>query len=61
MKFTKGTLPRQIALLGLSQAEFASRAGVNVRTVQRACQGRELRGKSWGLIVRALGEIGAAA
>ncbi len=61
MKFTKGSLVRQIGLLGLSQAEFAAKAGVNPRTVSRACQGQPLRPKSWGLIVRALGELGEAA
>jgi len=55
VKFPKGELARQIALRGLTQEQFAARAGINPNTLLKALRGQPLRSQSWGKILIALG------
>jgi transcriptional regulator with XRE-family HTH domain len=56
-KFRKGQLSRQIARRGLSQKEFAARAGVDEATILSADRGNRLMSRSWGRILIALADI----
>ena len=57
--FPKGELARQIALQGLSQKEFAAKAGITTNTLLKAIRRQSLRSVTWGKIVIALGAIPA--
>lgn len=48
-------LVREIALLGLSKEEFAAKAGISDKTLNRAIRGLPLHSKSFGKILIALG------
>lgn len=52
--FPEGELAREIALRGLTQQEFANRAGLAEKTIAKAIRGKQLRGQSWGKIKLAL-------
>lgn len=51
------SLARELAIRGLSQEEFAAKAGVDSKTVSRAVRGRRLHTKTFGKILVALGAI----
>ena len=57
--FRKGALSREIAHRGLSQDEFAEKAGLNRNTITKAVQGKQLRPDTFGKILIALGAIPA--
>lgn len=61
MVFREGELGRLIAELELSQEEFARLAEVGVDTVKRAMDGRPVQVRTFGKIIRALGDAGKAA
>jgi DNA-directed RNA polymerase specialized sigma24 family protein len=52
--YPKGEVARQIALLGLSQKEFAAKAGVNEDTLRSAIRGKRLQLRTFGRIHIAL-------
>lgn len=55
--FTDGELSREIAIRGLSQEEFAKKAGVDAKTISRAVLGKPIRTKSFGKILIAIGQV----
>jgi predicted transcriptional regulator len=55
--FPKGELRREIALRGLSQKDFAARAGLDSITIGKAIQGKRLMPHTFGKILIALGAI----
>lgn len=55
-RFRKGQLSRQIARRGLSQKEFAARAGLDEATILNADRGNRLLSRSWGKILIALAD-----
>ena len=57
--FAPGSLEREIAIRGLTQAAFAEAARVDTETLTRANQGKRLHTKSFGKILAALGSIPA--
>ena len=54
LRYKKGQLDDQLAVLGLNFDEFAEKAGVGRETLRRARQGRVLRSKTFGRILIAL-------
>jgi predicted transcriptional regulator len=58
--FTKGELVREIGLRGLSQREFAEKAGLDQATLLKAIQGKAIHPKTFGKILIALAAIPAA-
>ncbi|HEV2036930.1 MAG TPA: helix-turn-helix transcriptional regulator [Candidatus Dormibacteraeota bacterium] len=57
--FPEGELAREIALRGLSQQEFAAKAGLDPTTILKGIRGQRLSLKSWGKIRIALGGLPA--
>jgi transcriptional regulator with XRE-family HTH domain len=55
--FREGELEREIAIRGLSQEEFAIKAGLDVASVRKAIRGKRLRPKTWGKVQIALGAL----
>jgi transcriptional regulator with XRE-family HTH domain len=55
--FREGALTRELSRRGLSQAEFAERAGLSRNTITQAVQGKRLRPDTFGKILIALGAI----
>ena len=55
--FRKGELGREIGLRGLSQKDFAAKAGLDEATILKAIQGRRLRPDTFGKILIALGAV----
>jgi transcriptional regulator with XRE-family HTH domain len=53
--FREGSLTLEISRRGLSQSEFAERAGVGRNTITKAVQGKRLRPDTFGKIKIALG------
>lgn len=55
--FVEGALDREIRARGMSRQAFALKAGVSFDTITRACRGENLKPKSFGKLVVALGAI----
>ena len=55
LSFPEGELSREIARLGLTQGEFAVKAGISSNTLAKAIRGENLRPVIWGKILIALG------
>jgi predicted transcriptional regulator len=57
LSLPKGELAKQIALRGLTQQEFAAKAGISDSTLLKAIRGGNLRSQNWGKILIALGAV----
>jgi transcriptional regulator with XRE-family HTH domain len=55
VSFPEGEVGREIALRGLSQKEFAAKAGLSKNTISKAIRGERLMPRTFGRILIALG------
>jgi len=56
-RYPKGELMRQIAMRGLSQKQFAAKAGIDEATLLSAIRGKRLQAQTFGKIHIALAAI----
>jgi transcriptional regulator with XRE-family HTH domain len=55
--FREGDLALEIAIRGLSQEEFATKAGLDPASIRKAIRGKRLQPRTWGKIQIALGAL----